>query len=910
MGAVYSANDTTLGNQVVALKTILPEHDRSGVAVQRFKREVQYARMITHPNVCRIFDVGYHDSGDPDRPVIFVTMEYLEGETLWMFLRDSGPLLPAQALPIVRQLADGLGAAHVAEIVHRDFKSPNVMIVPGKSGPRAVITDFGLARLVENANFETALTKKGQFVGSPLYIAPEQIEGNAISTATDVYAFGVVLYEMLTGKYPFTGSTAMATAMRRLHEPPTPPRAYLPSIDRQWEDVILRCLARLPEDRFQSMGDVMRALQPVPLRQDAATVPTPAPVPQKPPRKRGSLAAGIICALVLAIAIGTMWKRQWGIPFIDDLRTTAQEAFDKGKYVQARRLFEQAVSGGDADAQVPLGATLAMCLGGPCDIARSEKLLQEAAARGSHEAEAWLGHVMFIRGGSDARALELARSAAEQENAIAYYVIGRGYEHGRGVPKDDADADRYYALALPQLQEMATAGHPYGQTAVANLYLRGMPSLPKNEAAAVELYRKAAERDYPAAQVNLAGLYEEGTAGLPKDENRARTLYQKAAERRHPVALNRLGYCYSDGCLGLLKNAQKAAAYYQSAADQGLVTAINNLATFYYDGTGGMPKNRAKAAELMRKGADLGDAMAQTNLGSMYRDGEGGLPKDLSKAVAFYSSAAEQGNSYARDRLGRLYEDGLGVTRDYAKAVELYRAAGDEGQTNLGRMYALGRGVLKDEARAVELYGKAAARGESAAQYNLAFRYEHGTGGLAKNEGKAVELYFASANRGHAGAQFKVAAMYADGTHGIAKDEVTAATWLRESADKGDAGAQYRLALFHSAGLGGVEHSEARAVELYRLSADQGHTMAQNNLGTYHYNGTGGLTKNVAKAAELFHKAAAQGNDAASFNLGLVYENGGDGVTRNLDEAQKWYRTAANMNYERARQALTRLGIK
>jgi len=268
MGELYEAEDRALGERV-ALKTIRPEIAIDERAHQRFRREVQLARKVTHPNICRIFDLFRHepiDGGQYDPPpATFVTMELLEGETLKDRLRRQGKMDVDEARPLLTQMGDALAAAHAAGIVHRDFKSSNVMLLPSQSGQyaRAVVTDFGLAyRLDEPAAAGASITVSGDVLGTPEYMAPEQIEGNPVTPATDVYALGLVAYEMLTGVRPFTGNTPMAVAITRLSQPPKPPRAVVRSIPVEWDRVIMRCLSRDPADRFPTAHAVIEALQP------------------------------------------------------------------------------------------------------------------------------------------------------------------------------------------------------------------------------------------------------------------------------------------------------------------------------------------------------------------------------------------------------------------------------------------------------------------------------------------------------------------------------------------------------------------------------------------------------------------------------------------------------------------------
>src|SRR5262249_27645040 len=148
-----------------------------------------------------------------------------------------------EALPLIRQMASALDAAHRAGVVHRDFKSANVMLVPsGTEGVRAVITDFGLARTFGVDEERSALTESGGFVGTSAYMAPEQVEGRNVAAAADIYAFGIVIYEMVTGRRPFSGDSVLATALLRLKEARVSPCAFVPDLDRRWETAILACL--------------------------------------------------------------------------------------------------------------------------------------------------------------------------------------------------------------------------------------------------------------------------------------------------------------------------------------------------------------------------------------------------------------------------------------------------------------------------------------------------------------------------------------------------------------------------------------------------------------------------------------------------------------------------------------------
>ncbi len=260
MGEVYEVEDLEL-HEPVALKTVRPDAGADSLAVERFRREIQLARKVTHPNVCRIFDVSHHRPPGAGQPIIFLTMELLSGETLAERLRRGGPLAAPEALPIARQICAALAAAHQVGIVHRDLKPGNVVLVPARIGTRAVVTDFGLARLEAGHDpGALTLTTAGGLVGTPAYLAPEQLEGGEITTAVDIYALGIVLYEMATGTVPFLGDSVLATAVKRLRETPASPRVHAPHLDARWETTILRCLERDPAARFASPLEVAAAL--------------------------------------------------------------------------------------------------------------------------------------------------------------------------------------------------------------------------------------------------------------------------------------------------------------------------------------------------------------------------------------------------------------------------------------------------------------------------------------------------------------------------------------------------------------------------------------------------------------------------------------------------------------------------
>src|SRR5271165_930954 len=270
MGAVYEAEDMVLRTRV-AVKTILPEFAADPTAMERFRREVLLARRVTHYNICRMFEL-YEAMDARGERLNFLTMELLLGETLAQRLTRTGPMASYELGVLLRQMAEGLEAMHVQDVIHRDFKPANVFLMqrapdtPGHQGNasmRAVITDFGIARALHHAgrqDQDPSVTSRVGFIGTPAYMAPEQLTGGALSPATDIYALGVLLYEALTGTVPFSGETALEAAMKRLHQAPPVPSALVRNLDPRWDAAILRCLEREPKKRFRSVLDVVRAV--------------------------------------------------------------------------------------------------------------------------------------------------------------------------------------------------------------------------------------------------------------------------------------------------------------------------------------------------------------------------------------------------------------------------------------------------------------------------------------------------------------------------------------------------------------------------------------------------------------------------------------------------------------------------
>lgn len=311
MGEVYAAHDEELQDRV-ALKTVTATASDNHRAIRRLKAEVQLARKVSHENVCRIYDLGAHRLENSGILVSFFTMEFVDGEGLGERLRRQGPLGVSEAVRIARQLLLGLRAAHQAGILHRDFKSDNVMLRKGADGSVApVIMDFGLARALDRDMVHlTSGTHQG-LVGTLSYMSPEQLEGRELTPASDVYAFGVVWFEMLTGSLPFASRSAAANAVERLHKAPQSPSTLNPLVPDSLNRVVLGCLERDLARRYPSAESVLEALDtPASLEHRS---PTAADV-TLPPQRGGKgtlrrlvwIAAGIVAALWAIVAVLTL----------------------------------------------------------------------------------------------------------------------------------------------------------------------------------------------------------------------------------------------------------------------------------------------------------------------------------------------------------------------------------------------------------------------------------------------------------------------------------------------------------------------------------------------------------------------------------------------------------------------------
>jgi eukaryotic-like serine/threonine-protein kinase len=245
MATIHKATDLRMGREV-AIKILREVYSSDPKFVTRFQREARAASALQHPNIVQVFDYG--QSGD----AYYIVMELINGADLRKYLKREGVLPPERAVEIAHDVALGLGAAHRRTIVHRDVKPQNVLL---NDDGLVKLTDFGIASMYKEVDAER-LTTTGMTLGTVQYYAPEQAQGEIVTPAADIYALGIVMYEMLTGKTPFDGDTPVAVAMRHIQDLPEPPSHLNPEIPRELERIILRCLEKDPRDRYPN-GDAL-----------------------------------------------------------------------------------------------------------------------------------------------------------------------------------------------------------------------------------------------------------------------------------------------------------------------------------------------------------------------------------------------------------------------------------------------------------------------------------------------------------------------------------------------------------------------------------------------------------------------------------------------------------------------------
>ncbi len=567
MGAVYLAQDSILKRKV-ALKIPQFEPHKAEQMQARFLREAQMVAQLSHPNICQVYDVGIIDAQ------YVMAMEYIEGKTLGAFTKTGKLLNERHAVVFIKKVALAVEAAHQKGLIHRDLKPGNIML-PKPDPVRKVIEpkvmDFGLAKSLDARTSE--LTKSGMIVGTPCYMSKEQWSGKEaqLGPECDVYSLGVILYELLTGKMPYdveAEDPATAWFVKLVTQPQILPSERKPGFDAELEQIVMRAIAKEPQDRYPSMAEFARELDAW-LKSRATTQRNndgaydAVPPDEKRPSKGGAGPARTPITQVLPAA---EVEESAYLSQPNPNRSNSQRSpLDKFPV--------WALWAGGVGLALLFGIVIILIStnGEFVDTATRQNdpsfnstSLETELAEYYRDVQTGRGSVVFLQKAAPARFTSW-QQLANEEDPIAQLFVGRCYQEGIMVPRD-------YAAANAWLNKSATQGNHFAMHTLGLAHEVGQ-GVAANRSEALGWYTKAANLGNTVSMRAVGILYEAGiTRDKPQPEI-ALTWYKKAADAGDPVACRFVGNCYAFGS-GTQVNLPESELWYKKAADAGDVYRI------------------------------------------------------------------------------------------------------------------------------------------------------------------------------------------------------------------------------------------------------------------------------------------------------------------------------------------------